>query len=213
MNRYWQKNISFLQMSTDCWSRCWRFPNAILPKYTFFSPYLLYLIWAFCASSDIRPPEIGRTHHHGRHRRHQIGTLPIVPLNAVVAHRAGWAGIENAIQIGRPTCLKPPACRRNTFENWWEVTWVQFKFVKLGIQMNSCQSAETLNWRRGKTIVFMRGKECLTRSGFRHGWYRANVPPEASWAHLQVQWSLSLSLVLNWVPEWAKLLIRPAVPL
>lgn len=41
----------------------------------------------------------------------------------------------------------------------------------------------------------------------------ANVPPEASWAHLQVQRSLSLSLVLNWVPEWARLLTRPAVPL
>lgn len=42
---------------------------------------------------------------------------------------------------------------------------------------------------------------------------RVSVPPEASWAHRQVQRSLSLSLVLNWVPEWARLLIRPAVPL
>lgn len=39
------------------------------------------------------------------------------------------------------------------------------------------------------------------------------VPPDASWAHLQVQRSLSLSLVLNWVPVWVRLLVRPAVPL
>lgn len=38
-------------------------------------------------------------------------------------------------------------------------------------------------------------------------------PPDASWAHLQVQRSLSLSLVLNWVPVWVRLLVRPAVPL
>lgn len=39
------------------------------------------------------------------------------------------------------------------------------------------------------------------------------VPPDASWAHLQVQRSLSLSLVLNWVPVWVRLFVRPAVPL
>lgn len=39
------------------------------------------------------------------------------------------------------------------------------------------------------------------------------IPPDASWAHLQVQRSLSLSLVLNWVPVWVRLLVRPAVPL
>lgn len=46
-----------------------------------------------------------------------------------------------------------------------------------------------------------------------NGVWLGSVPPEASWAHRQVQRSLSLSLVLNWVPEWARLLIRPAVPL
>lgn len=39
------------------------------------------------------------------------------------------------------------------------------------------------------------------------------IPPDASWEHLQVQRSLSLSLVLNWVPVWVRLLVRPAVPL
>jgi len=39
------------------------------------------------------------------------------------------------------------------------------------------------------------------------------VPPDASWEHLQVQRSLSLSLVLNGVPVWVRLLVRPAVPL
>lgn len=39
------------------------------------------------------------------------------------------------------------------------------------------------------------------------------APPEASWAHLHVQRSLSLSLVLNWLPVWVRLLVLPAVPL
>lgn len=41
----------------------------------------------------------------------------------------------------------------------------------------------------------------------------ATLPPDASCAHLQVQRSLSLSLVLNWLPAWERLLVRPAVPL
>lgn len=45
------------------------------------------------------------------------------------------------------------------------------------------------------------------------GRWEAEAPPDASWAHLQVQRSLSLSLVLNWVPAWVRLLVRPAVPL
>lgn len=167
----------------------------------------------FYASSDVGPLEIGRAHHHGCHRRHQIGTFPVVPLNAVVAHRTGRAGVENAIQIGGATGFKPPSCRRNASNSWWEATRVQFKLMNRGIQTNSCRSAETLHCGRGEMIAFMGWEECLTRSGFRRGRCRANIPPEASWAHLQVQRSLSLSLVLNWVPEWARLLIRPAVPL
>lgn len=120
----------------------------------------------FYASSDVRPLEIGRAHHHGCHRRHQIGTFPVVPLNAIVAHRAGRAGVENTVQIGGATCLKPPSCRRNTSNSWWEAAWVQFKLMNRGIQTSSCRSAETLNCRKGEMIAFM---ECLTRSGFRRG--------------------------------------------
>lgn len=70
----------------------------------------------FYASSDVRPPEIGRAHHHGCHCRHQVGTFPVVPLNAVVAHRAGRARVENAIQIGGATGLEPPSCGRKRIQ-------------------------------------------------------------------------------------------------
>lgn len=105
-----------------------------------FLSYLFYLFWGFMISSDVRPLEIGRAHHHGRHRRHQIGTFPVVPLNAVVAHHAGRAGVENAIQIGGATCLKPPSCRRNASNSWLEATWVQFKLMNRGIQTNGSVS-------------------------------------------------------------------------
>lgn len=79
--------------------------------YIFFC--LSYFIWGDDASSDIMLLEIGRAHHHGCHRCHQIGAFPVVPLNAAVAHRAGWAGEVYAIEIGGATCFKPPACRAN----------------------------------------------------------------------------------------------------
>lgn len=147
MIRYCERNISFLQMSTaeGCWSL--QDVQRIFSQTVRFLSYLFNL--RFYASSDVRPLEIGRAHHHGCHRRHQIGTFPVVPLNAVVAHRAGRAGVENAVQIGGATCLKPPSCRRNASNSWLEATWVQFKLMNRGVQTNSCRSAETLNCLRG----------------------------------------------------------------
>lgn len=74
--------------------------------------YIIY-VYVYDASSDIMLPEIGRAHHHGRHRHSQIGALPVVPLNAVVAHHAGRAGVVYAIEIGGAARFKPPACRTN----------------------------------------------------------------------------------------------------
>jgi len=57
-----------------------------------------------------RPLQVGRPHHHGGRGSHQRGTLPVVPLDAVVAHHGGGGGVVHAVQVGRTAGLEPPAC-------------------------------------------------------------------------------------------------------
>lgn len=56
------------------------------------------------------PSEVCWAHHHGCHGSHQIWTLPIVPLDAVVVDLAGGGRVIYAVQVGRAARLKPPSC-------------------------------------------------------------------------------------------------------
>lgn len=104
--------------------------------------------------------------------------------------------------------------------------------MKCNTQMYSCKSAVTLYWRRremkctsghlqgsGYRFFFFLYKTGYEETQIEMMWVErqqvtdATLPPDASCAHLQVQRSLSLSLVLNWLPAWERLLVRPAVPL
>lgn len=154
----------------------------------------VYFKW-FCVfiscprwQANMEQSEVGWSHHHGRSGGHQIGPLPVVPLDAVVACCAGQAWVVDAIEVGRTTCFKPPACTEGP----------QSESSRYGRERGGEENLELIEFELMKCNTQMR---------------RVAAPPEASWAHLQVQWSLSLSLVLNGVPVWERLLVLPAVPL
>lgn len=58
--------------------------------------------------------EISWANHHGCHGSDHIWTLPVVPLNTIVANHAGGGRVIYAVQVGRTASIKPPSCRRGS---------------------------------------------------------------------------------------------------
>lgn len=74
------------------------------------------------------PSEVGWSHHHGCPGGHQVGPLPVVPLDAVVARRAGRAGVVDAIEVGWTARLEPPAYTAFKVREMLELT--EFELMK-----------------------------------------------------------------------------------
>lgn len=141
-------------------SRSWKHQPSdsnFLPEYTiswvlfiiFIGDDIHFIIWHH---EQAMPSEFRWAHHHGCHSSHQIWTLPIVPFNAIVANHTGWGRVIYAVQVGWATSLKPPTWRRGNLpeSSRKKSELIEFKLMKCNIQSNSCKSAVTLYWRRGK---------------------------------------------------------------
>lgn len=108
-----------------------------------------YVIWHHDWAMTL---EVCRAHHHGCHSSHQIWTLPIVPLNAIVANHTGWGWVIYAIQVGWTTSFKPPTWRKGNVpeSSRQKSELIELKPMKYNTQMYSCESAVTLQWRGEK---------------------------------------------------------------
>lgn len=144
--------------------------------------------------------DVTGAHHHSCHGGHQIGTLPIVPLYAIVTDNIWWSRVIYAIQVGWTTGLKPPSCRGK-----WTKKMLP-KYIEKYVTSPFLAAHRETEQLCG---VFLR--VCVKVFG--SSLIDSALPPDASWEHLQVQRSLSLSLVLNWLPVCVRLLVLPAVPL
>lgn len=118
----------------------------------FMGDYIHFIIWH---QERAVPSQVCWAHHHGCHSSHQIWTLPIVPLDTIVANYTGWAGVIYTIQVGWTASLKPPTWRGNMPESSRKKSeLIEFKLMKCNTQMCSCKSAVTLLVQRENEMHF-----------------------------------------------------------